>query len=206
MKWVVSLAEAVEERRPGPDLGPAPNEIPEGEEGDAFASDSPTILFAGGCFWCLQRSLDGADGVTETYVGYSGGAVRDPTYGKVQTRKSGHVECVVCRLDPRDPERAAVNAIEAYIDSIDPTEDFGQDVNRGPQYRCAIFYTTAFQRQAAREALDRESSRRGNRKLAVRVRKACEVFEAEEVHQHYYKKNGLDPTVETPYWMGAFLE
>ena len=40
MKWVVSLAEAVEERRPGPDLGPAPNEIPEGEEGDAFASDS----------------------------------------------------------------------------------------------------------------------------------------------------------------------
>ncbi|MEQ1723699.1 MAG: peptide-methionine (S)-S-oxide reductase, partial [Pseudobdellovibrio sp.] len=44
--------------------------------------DIKTVVFAGGCFWCMQPPFDAlkAKGVISTSVGYSGGHTAAPTY------------------------------------------------------------------------------------------------------------------------------
>ena len=124
--------------------------------------------------------------------------------------------------------------IRLYLDCIDPYDDGGQEQNRGPQYRPVIFWHDQVQRRVAlkvlqdfaakkereREGLFGSNHRHGThdtdggesaagrwrRPLAVRLRPACVFWEAEEMHQNYYKKNGIDPQPDMPYWMGAFLE
>ncbi len=88
-----------------------------------------------------------------------------------------------------------------------------QGNNRGPQYRPAAFWHTELQREAIEEVWGEEARCRGRpwrpndgTGLAVRVRKSCPFWAAEDVHQHYYKRNGIDPEPDMPYWMGAFLD
>ena len=204
LRWILALAELLDS---GPNLGPAPNELPEEDrEGLAFQGRCESeLMFSGGCFWCLQRALDSSDAIEETTVGYTGGILNQPTYGQVQSRKSGHVECVLVKV--RGGAYADLNTVmKLYLDSIDPTDDVGQGNNVGPQYRSCVFYHTDPQLKAAKEALAAESERRGGRTLAVRVRKATRFWKAEEVHQDYYEKNGIDPEPDVPYWMNAFLD
>ena len=40
-------------------------------------------VFAGGCFWSMQKAFDGVAGVANTTVGYAGGTEADPTYEEV---------------------------------------------------------------------------------------------------------------------------
>ncbi|UPR03852.1 peptide methionine sulfoxide reductase MsrA [Chloropicon primus] len=207
--WAAFVAETLHGE---PDLSPAVNEILTEGTGLDDPEGKGFIAFAGGCFWCLQRALDEVEveGVVNTECGYMGGLLRNPTYGKVQSRKSGHVEVVRVTFDKslteEELQEATKISMRSFLDAIDPTDDRGQEANRGPQYRPAIFFSTASQERAALDALEKESLRRGNRKLAVRLRRATTFWVAEEFHQDYYKKNGLDPNVETPYWMGAFLD
>src|SRR6187399_2605951 len=53
-----------------------------------------TATFAGGCFWSMQRMMDGVPGVITTTVGYSGGTVVNPTYEQVSSETTGHAESV----------------------------------------------------------------------------------------------------------------
>ena len=104
-------------------------------------------------------------------------------------------------------EREALDAaLRAYLRTVDATDDGGNARNRGPQYRPCVFHHGPEQAARVRELLDEEARRRGGRALAVRVRPAHEFHEAEEVHQKWYEKNGLDPAPDTPEWMGAFLD
>ena len=41
------------------------------------------VYFAGGCFWCMEESFDGVEGVLSTVSGYSGGHLKNPTYHDV---------------------------------------------------------------------------------------------------------------------------
>ena len=42
--------------------------------------------FAGGCFWCIEASLEAREGVVEAISGYTGGTVENPTYAQVTAR------------------------------------------------------------------------------------------------------------------------
>ena len=202
-------ADAWEARRGPPDVGPAPNEAPDagGRPPAAFHLGGRGVTLAGGCFWCLEAALGVAEGVEATRVGYTGGQAEDPSYGLVASRRSGHVEAVAVKFREGGGEGEALEAaLGAYLDAIDPLDDSGQGRNRGPQYRPCVFFHAAEDEARVRQVLAAESERRGGRQLAVRVRRALPFHEAEEVHQKYYEKNGLDPEPDMPYWMGAFLE
>lgn len=42
--------------------------------------------------------------------------------------------------------------------------------------------------------------------ICSQVRPAAPWWKAEENHQNYLKKGGLDPEAEAPYWLGSFVD
>ena len=58
--------------------------------GAAPAAKLKTAVFAGGCFWSIEKAMEKAPGVTAAVSGYSGGATTKPTYEDHE----GHLEAV----------------------------------------------------------------------------------------------------------------
>ncbi|MDF5372195.1 peptide-methionine (S)-S-oxide reductase MsrA, partial [Vibrio parahaemolyticus] len=114
------------------------------------ASENTRIAtLAGGCFWCTESDLEQLPGVIDVVSGYSGGHIENPTYRQVSSGKSGHIEVIEVKYDP-----AVVNyeqVLDYFFRHIDPTDDKGSFVDRGPQYRPAIFYHNAEQKQIAEQ-------------------------------------------------------
>ena len=115
-----------------------------------------TAVFAGGCFWSVEKAFDGLPGVLETDVGYAGGRTSNPTYKEVGTGRTGHAESVRVTYDPA---RISYDSLlNVYWHHIDPTTPNRAFCDRGPQYRSIIFYGNPDQKrmaEASKSALDR---------------------------------------------------
>lgn len=103
--------------------------------------------FAGGCFWCMEPPFDKLHGVISTTVGYAGGQEKNPTYKEVSSGKTGHAETVEIVYDPSRITYAELLGV--FWRNIDPTQGDGQFVDRGRQYRTAIFYHNEEQKRLA---------------------------------------------------------
>jgi len=81
--------------------------------------------------------------------------------------------------------------LQHYWKTVDPTVTNQQFCDAGPQYRTAIFFATAQQRQAA------EASKAALIASGVLPRVTTEIlmlnafWAAEDYHQDYYKKNPI---------------
>ncbi len=144
--------------------------------------------FAGGCFWCTESAFDKMEGVIEAVSGYTGGHVENPTYEEVCSGETGHLEAVQVTYDP---ERVSYNELlDVFWRSIDPTDDRGQFVDRGTQYRTAVFYHDEEQKRLAEESKKAlEESGGFVRPIATDIREAEAFYKAEEYHQGYHRKN-----------------
>jgi peptide methionine sulfoxide reductase msrA/msrB len=146
--------------------------------------------FAGGCFWCTEADFEKLPGVVKVISGYTGGQKKNPTYEEVSAGTTGHVEAVQVYYDPA---RVSYEALLDYFwRHIDPTDDGGQFVDRGSQYRSAIFYHNEAQKRLAeksKEALSR--SGKFAKPIVTEIRPFTVFYKAEEYHQDYYKKNPL---------------
>ena len=94
--------------------------------------------FAGGCFWCMQPPFDDLRGVISTAVGYTGGPEKNPTYKEVAYGRTGHAEAIEIVYDPSKVSYAEL--LDVFWRNINPTQRDGQFVDKGSQYRSAIFY------------------------------------------------------------------
>jgi peptide-methionine (S)-S-oxide reductase len=147
-----------------------------------------TALFAGGCFWSMQKAFDGVPGVASVTAGYAGGALKDPTYEQVETGRTGYAESVQVIYEPAKITYDSL--LQIYWHHIDPTTPNQAFCDRGPQYRSIIFYGDADQRHAAeasKTALDR--SGRFRTPVVTAIQPASPFYAAEEYHQQFYKKN-----------------
>ena len=147
-------------------------------------------IFAGGCFWCTEADFDKLPGVLETTSGYIGGSIENPTYEEVSSGRSGHIEAVQVRFDPRQTSYAKL--LEAFWPTIDPVNGNGQFCDNGPQYRSAIFYLDAEQQrlaEASKTAL--AASGRLQQPIATVIQAATTFYAAEDYHQDYHTKNPL---------------
>jgi peptide methionine sulfoxide reductase msrA/msrB len=146
--------------------------------------------FAGGCFWCMDAAFEDIPGVVEVITGYTGGHTRNPTYEKVSAGGTGHAEAIQVTYDPAEVTYSQL--LDAFWKQIDPTDRGGQMVDRGSQYRTAIFYHTQEQKRLAEQSkLALEKSGRFDRPIVTEITRAAEFYPAEEYHQHYFKKNPL---------------
>ncbi len=155
---------------------------------DEYSGKIERATFAGGCFWCMEPPFEKVDGVREVISGYTGGYDRDPTYEEVSSGTTGHLEAVQVIYDP---DRVAYSELlEVFWRQIDPTDAEGSFVDRGPQYRSAIFYHDDEQRRLAEVSKEElEKSGRYEAPIVTGIIAFDKFYRAEEYHQDYYKKN-----------------
>ncbi|MEP1215458.1 MAG: peptide-methionine (R)-S-oxide reductase MsrB [Marinobacter sp.] len=162
------------------------------ESDSQYAPDDPDLAvatFAGGCFWCVEEAYEEkVPGVVEAVSGYSGGEEKDPTYQQVAGGRTGHTEAVQVYYDPDVITYEGL--LQALWRTANPTDVKGQYVDRGRQYRPAIFYHNEEQKRAAEASVKAlEESGRYDNPVKIEIVPFEAFYEAEEYHQDYYSKN-----------------
>jgi len=144
--------------------------------------------FAGGCFWCMEYPFEKLDGVTDVVSGYTGGHKKNPTYRQVSSGKTGHYEAVKVTYDPEKISYSEL--LDVFWRQIDPTDAYGQFVDKGSQYLTAIFYHDEEQKiLAEKSTMELDSSGRYDRPIVTEKKEASTLYRAEEYYQDYYKKS-----------------
>lgn len=149
-------------------------------------NDLEKATFAGGCFWCMEPPFENLDGVVEVIPGYTGGKTENPTYEEVSSGKTGHFEAVQIFFNPS--KISYEKLLDVFWRQIDPTDDGGQFVDRGSQYRTAIFYHGQKQKRLAEASKERLSrSGRFDKPIITEILPFSSFYPAENYHQDYYK-------------------
>lgn len=148
-----------------------------------------TAIFAGGCFWCIEKDFEKLKGVIEVESGYTDGTIKNPTYKQVSNGSTGHAEAVRVHYDPQKVSYEKL--VDYFWHHIDPTVKDQQFCDIGNQYRSAIFYQGETQKtiaEASKAALDKSGKLRYN---YTQIAPASTFYLAETYHQDYYKKNPI---------------
>jgi peptide methionine sulfoxide reductase msrA/msrB len=146
--------------------------------------------FAGGCFWCTEADFEKVSGVLKVISGYTGGHKENPSYEEVSSGTTGHVEAVQVYYDPSKVTYEPL--LDVFWKHIDPTDPGGQFVDRGAQYRSIIFTHDEDQKRLAEESKEKLiSSGKFQKPIVTEIVTLGKFYEAEEVHQAYYKKHAL---------------
>ena len=151
-------------------------------------SNLKKAIFAGGCFWCMEKPFEVLEGVISVTSGYTGGSTENPSYKNYAS--GGHIEAVEIVYDPT--KITYQQLLDVFWRQIDPTDPDGQFVDRGKEYSTAIYYSDAEQKrlaEASKRAL--EKSKVFDKPIVTPIINASAFYQAEEYHQDYYKNNPL---------------
>jgi peptide-methionine (S)-S-oxide reductase len=150
------------------------------EEGQAEA------IFAGGCFWCMEKPFDKLDGVISTTSGYTGGKEKSPTYEDVGYHRTSHYEALRVVYDPSKVTYDRL--LEVFWHNVDPLDPKGQFCDKGDQYRTGIFTSDPEEKKKA-EASKKKVAEQLGKPIVTEVLPAATFWVAEEYHQDFYVKN-----------------
>lgn len=151
-----------------------------------FAKTTETAIFAGGCFWCVEKDFDSVEGVVSTISGFTGGNKNNPSYKDVTSGGTGHYEAVKIDYDPSIVSYQQL--VDLFWRSIDPTDDGGQFCDRGHSYRTAVFALNGDQENIALASRSEAQDTLGM-EIVTQILEAGEFFPAEEYHQGYYQSD-----------------
>jgi peptide-methionine (S)-S-oxide reductase len=147
--------------------------------------------FGAGCFWGVEEKFRQTKGVTETKVGYSGGHTENPTYEQVCGKQTGHAEVVEVTFDPAVISYEQL--LKIFFEMHDPTTLNRQGPDHGSQYRSAIYFHSAEQEQQAKEMIAALTTAKAFRDpIVTEVTAAKPFYDAEEYHQKYLAKRGIN--------------
>lgn len=154
------------------------------------AAERAQAFFAGGCFWCTEADFEKLDGVHEAVSGFAGGEEKDPAYKDVASGKTDHTETVKVIYDP---DRVSYEQLLSWFwRHIDPTDPDGQFVDRGSQYRSAIFYRTEDEKQKALASQEQlAESGRFDEPIVTEITELQQFYPAADKHQDYYREHSL---------------
>lgn len=151
----------------------------------AFAEIRTTVV-AGGCFWCVESDFESVPGVIEVVSGFTGGAVKNPTYKDVVKGGTGHVEAAQIKYDSSKISHAQL--LNMFLRSVDPTDAGGQFCDRGASYATAIFVSNSAEEAAAKSEIAAAQKELGQ-KIVTPIRDAATFYPAPAFHQDYYKSS-----------------
>ena len=148
-------------------------------------AETKTAIFAGGCFWCMEKDFEHVPGVIEVQSGYTGGKSDNPTYKSYE--KGGHIEAVEISYDSE--KITYQKLLHTFWRVIDPTDATGQFCDRGHAYSTAIFAVDADQETLA--LMSKQALVDANilsKPVVTPILAASKFWPAEKYHQNYYKK------------------
>ncbi len=146
-----------------------------------------TAVFAGGCFWCIEKDFEKLPGVVEVESGYTAGNTANPSYEQVSAGRTGHTEAVRVVYDPAQVSYAQL--VEYFWRHIDPTVKDRQFCDVGSQYRSGIYWGNEAERQVALASRDALLKSGRFKTIHTELAPASAFYLAETYHQDYYKKN-----------------
>ena len=151
-------------------------------------ANAKKVVFAGGCFWCMEAPFEKLDGVYQVLSGYSGGEKANPPYGEVSGYKTKHLEVVEVTYNPK--KLSFDDLLEVFWRSLDTTDAGGSFYDRGNQYTSAIFYNNPGEKKLATQSKDKlQKSARFKKPIVTPILPAKPFYPAEDYHQDYYIKN-----------------
>jgi len=151
-----------------------------------------TATFGTGCFWCTEAVFQELNGVIKVTSGYMGGTVANPSYEEVCTGTTGHAECLQIEYDPSIVTFDEL--LQVFFSSHDPTQLNRQGNDVGTQYRSAIFFHDAEQKEKAEHYIAQLNQEGAYPKpIVTEVTPASIFYGAEDYHQNYYNTHGSQP-------------
>ncbi|MCF6349418.1 MAG: peptide-methionine (S)-S-oxide reductase MsrA [Flavobacteriaceae bacterium] len=153
-----------------------------------FMHKSEITTFGGGCFWCTEAIFEELNGVLKVESGYSGGAIKNPSYEDICTSNTGHAEVIHITFNPKKVDFREL--LDVFFATHNPTTLNRQGADVGTQYRSVIFYHNENQRSKALKfiaALEKDNI--FNAKIVTEVTKFEVFYKATENHQDFYKNN-----------------
>jgi peptide-methionine (S)-S-oxide reductase len=158
-----------------------------GVQAQSSPNGQASAVFAGGCFWCIEKDFEKLPGVIEVTSGYTAGKTPKPSYEAVSAGQTGHTEAVRVVYDPRKVSYQQL--VDYFWRHIDPTVKDRQFCDVGSQYRTGIYWQTEAERKVAEGS--REALVKSGRfpVIHTEIQAASTFWPAEEYHQDYYKKN-----------------
>lgn len=153
------------------------------------ATPLATAIFAGGCFWCMEKDFEKVPGVVEVESGFTGGQLANPSYEQVSHGGTGHAEAV--RVHFNAQKISYEKLVDYFWHHIDPTVKDQQFCDKGHQYRSAIFYLDDVQKKIAEASKTTLEHSAKFAQIYTAISPASTFYPAEEYHQDYYKKNPI---------------
>ena len=150
----------------------------------SHSAQKDKAYFAGGCFWCMEESFEGLNGVEEVISGYSGGVTENPTYKEVTYGNTGHFEVVEVVYNKKIISYEKL--LENFWINIDPFDSYGQFCDKGYSYRSVAFYQNTNEKKLIEKNI-KELENRFNKKVVTYIRGFEKFYRAEEYHQDFYK-------------------
>lgn len=174
---------------------PAAGALPPEPPPAGLAAASDTAIFAGGCFWGVEAVFEHLEGVTDVVSGYAGGSEPSPTYREVSSGRTGHAEAVRVVYDP---SRISYDQLLQVFFTVahDPTQLNRQGPDVGTQYRSAVFYRNAAQREATERYIAKLRDAKVWPGRIVTEVSGLEAFHpAEAYHQDYLVRHPTQPYI-----------
>ncbi|HEY8970230.1 MAG TPA: peptide-methionine (S)-S-oxide reductase MsrA [Puia sp.] len=173
-------------------LGPAFAGAGRSSTASGLSATTDTATFATGCFWCTEATFKLIKGVVKVTAGFSGGHTVNPSYEQVCTGTTGHAEACNIIFDPK--QVSFDELLAAFFTAHDPTQLNRQGNDVGTQYRSAIFYHNAVQKQKAEYYIKKLNDEKAYpRPIVTQVVPFTVFYKAENYHQDYYNRNGDEP-------------
>ena len=152
--------------------------------------NTQTAVFGMGCFWGAERLFWSLKGVSETAVGYAGGATTNPSYKEVCSGTTHHAEVVLVKFDPAVIPYSEL--LSVFWENHDPTQGMRQGNDFGTQYRSTIYTTNDEQAAIAQSSCSSFQSgltNAGYGAITTEIAPLDTFYIAEEYHQKYLAKN-----------------
>jgi peptide-methionine (S)-S-oxide reductase len=159
------------------------------------AHGSQVAVLAGGCFWGVDAVFKHVKGVTSVVSGYSGGSAASAQYETVSSGTTGHAESVKITYDPAKVSYGQLLQVFFAVAHA-PTELNRQGPDQGTQYRSAIFYADAGQKQVAQAYIAQlDKARVFGKSIVTQVVPLKAFYPAEGYHQNFLALHPDNPYI-----------
>jgi len=141
------------------------------------------IVFAGGCFWGVEKFMGLSIQVRKTEVGFANGSYESPKYEEVYRGDTGFAEVVLVKYTGELNE-----LLRHFYKIIDPTAKNRQAGDIGSHYRTGVYFLDPADEVIIAKSLA-ELQKEYDKPIVVENLPLLNYYKAEEMHQKYLDKN-----------------